>query len=59
VRVLESDFYGTGRAPWNGTMVLKQHWRLEQANPSAMDMKSELPTEQPQELAHKAIAEGR
>jgi len=29
IRVLESDFYGTGRVPWNGTMVLKHHWFLE------------------------------
>ena len=27
MRVLESDFYGTGRVPWNGTMVLKQYRR--------------------------------
>jgi hypothetical protein len=29
--VLESDFYGTGKMPWNGTMVLKHRWYFEQA----------------------------
>ena len=29
--MLESDYYGTGKVPWNGTFVLKQHWYLEQA----------------------------
>ena len=28
-RVLESDFYGTGKVPWNGTFVLDHHWHLE------------------------------
>src|SRR5581483_9841252 len=31
MRVLESDFYGTGRVPWNGTFVLKHRWCLERA----------------------------
>lgn len=30
VTILESDFYGTGKAPWNGTVVLKHRWYLEQ-----------------------------
>jgi lipopolysaccharide transport system ATP-binding protein len=29
--VLESDFYGTGKVPWNGALVMKQRWYLEQA----------------------------
>ncbi len=29
--VLESDFYGTGRVPWNGALVMKHRWYLEQA----------------------------
>jgi len=29
--VLESDFYGTGKVPWNGAFVLKHRWYLEQA----------------------------
>ena len=31
IRVLEADFYGTGKVPWNGTVVLKHHWHLEEA----------------------------
>ena len=31
IRVLESDFYGTGKVPWNGVLVLKHRWYLEQA----------------------------
>ena len=30
VTVLESDYYGTGKAPWNGEFVLPHHWYLEQ-----------------------------
>ena len=30
VTVLESDYYGTGKVPWNGAFVLKHHWYLEQ-----------------------------
>jgi homopolymeric O-antigen transport system ATP-binding protein len=26
--VVPSDFYGTGKVPWNGTFVLEQRWRL-------------------------------
>jgi lipopolysaccharide transport system ATP-binding protein len=29
VIVIESDYYGTGKAPWNGTMVLKHHWYVQ------------------------------
>lgn len=31
LRVLEADFYGTGKVPMNGTFVLKHGWYLEQA----------------------------
>jgi hypothetical protein len=31
ISVLESDFYGTGKVPWNGTFVLKHRWYLEEA----------------------------
>ena len=31
--VLESDFYGTGRVPWNGTFVLKQRWQMLDGRP--------------------------
>ena len=30
VTVLESDYYGTGKAPWNGVLVLKHNWYVEQ-----------------------------
>ena len=32
IQVIESDYYGTGRVPWNGAFVLKHRWQLEQAN---------------------------
>jgi len=31
VSVIESDFYGTRKAPWNGAFVLQHHWHLEEA----------------------------
>jgi lipopolysaccharide transport system ATP-binding protein len=31
ITVIESDYYGTGKAPWNGAFVLKHHWYLEPA----------------------------
>lgn len=31
ITVLESDFYGTGRVPWNGSFVLPHKWYLDQA----------------------------
>ena len=31
--ILESDFYGTGRVPWNGTFVLKHRWQLMDGRP--------------------------
>lgn len=32
IQVIESDYYGTGRVPWNGVFVLKHHWYSEKAN---------------------------
>jgi lipopolysaccharide transport system ATP-binding protein len=29
IEILDSDYYGTGRSPWNGLIVLKHHWRLQ------------------------------
>jgi lipopolysaccharide transport system ATP-binding protein len=29
--VLESDYYGTGRVPWNGFVVLEHRWQLAEA----------------------------
>ena len=31
VTVLESDYYGTGKAPWNGAFVLKHNWYVEES----------------------------
>jgi lipopolysaccharide transport system ATP-binding protein len=28
LEVIESDYYGTGKSPWNGLIVLEHHWRL-------------------------------
>jgi lipopolysaccharide transport system ATP-binding protein len=30
IHVIDSDYYGTGRVPWNGTFVLKHHWYLDE-----------------------------
>jgi hypothetical protein len=35
IQVIESDFYGTGRVPWNGAFVLKHRWYLEQGTPAS------------------------
>jgi lipopolysaccharide transport system ATP-binding protein len=31
ISVIESDYYGTGKVPWNGATVMKHRWYLEQA----------------------------
>ena len=31
ISVIESDYYGTGKVPWNGTFVLKHSWYEEKA----------------------------
>jgi lipopolysaccharide transport system ATP-binding protein len=31
ITVLDADFYGTGKVPWNGAIVLKHSWQLEEA----------------------------
>jgi lipopolysaccharide transport system ATP-binding protein len=30
VNVVESDYYGSGKPPWNGTFVLKHNWYIEE-----------------------------
>ena len=30
INVVESDYYGTGKVPWNGLIVLKHRWYMEQ-----------------------------
>ena len=32
IRVIESDYYGTGKVPWNGAFVLKHRWSKQSAN---------------------------
>jgi lipopolysaccharide transport system ATP-binding protein len=32
LRVIESDYYGTGKVPWNGALVLKHRWSSQSAN---------------------------
>ncbi len=32
ITVVESDYYGTGKAPWNGAFVLPHNWYLESAS---------------------------
>ena len=27
--VIDADYYGTGRVPWNGLVVMDHHWRLD------------------------------
>ncbi len=42
LHVVESDYYGTGRVPWNGAIVLEHHWYAERradALPSADALK--------------------
>jgi lipopolysaccharide transport system ATP-binding protein len=34
IQVIESDYYGTGRVPWNGAFVLEHHWYQEQGIPA-------------------------
>jgi lipopolysaccharide transport system ATP-binding protein len=29
IEIVDSDYYGTGRSPWNGLVVLKHHWYLQ------------------------------
>jgi lipopolysaccharide transport system ATP-binding protein len=34
--ILESDFYGTGKVPWNGYFVLGHRWYLEESQESSV-----------------------
>ncbi len=31
IQIIDSDYYGTGKVPWNGVFVLPHNWYLEQA----------------------------
>ncbi len=37
VNVVESDYYGSGKAPWNGAIVLKHNWYVETGGGSTVD----------------------
>jgi homopolymeric O-antigen transport system ATP-binding protein len=36
INVLESDYYGSGKAPWNGAIVLKHNWYVETSENSTV-----------------------
>ncbi len=31
ITIIESDYYGSGKVPWNGAMVIKHRWYLQEA----------------------------
>ena len=37
ITVVQSDYYGTGKAPWNGLLVMHQRWYLETASEDSRD----------------------
>ncbi len=37
ITVVQSDYYGTGKAPWNGLLVMEQRWHLESASEKSKD----------------------
>jgi len=39
--VIPSDYYGTGKSPWNGVFVLKHHWYLVSPKQNSADSASE------------------
>ena len=41
IQVIEADYYGTGRVPWNGAFVLKHHWYIEQGDEAQPAFKTE------------------
>jgi lipopolysaccharide transport system ATP-binding protein len=47
-QVIPSDYYGTGKSPWNGVFVLKHHWHLVNPNENSACAGSEaLPEVEP------------
>jgi hypothetical protein len=36
VIVIEPDYYGTGKAPWNGAVVMKHNWYVKQPTPELL-----------------------
>lgn len=41
IQVIESDYYGTGRVPWNGVFVLKHNWYMEHRDEALPAFKTE------------------
>jgi lipopolysaccharide transport system ATP-binding protein len=37
ITILESDFYGTGKSPWNGAVVMRHNWYLESPPDQAVE----------------------
>jgi hypothetical protein len=47
-QVIPSDYYGTGKSPWNGVFVLKHNWHLVNPNENSACAGSEaLPEVEP------------
>jgi lipopolysaccharide transport system ATP-binding protein len=42
-QMIPSDYYGTGRSPWNGVFVLEHHWHLAAQNENSEYASSEAP----------------
>ena len=38
IRIIESDYYGTGKVPWNGVFVLKHRWYMESSPPADVSL---------------------
>jgi lipopolysaccharide transport system ATP-binding protein len=38
LEIADSDFYGTGKVPWNGTCVIPHRWRLIPGSPRSGDI---------------------
>jgi len=47
VKVLESDYYRTGRLPWNGVFVLEHRWQLQETTPEGDNVYSGIAIEGP------------
>jgi hypothetical protein len=37
INVTQSDYYGTGKAPWNGAVVVNHRWYLEEPRSRALE----------------------
>jgi len=46
-QVIPSDYYGTGKSPWNGIFVLKHHWYLADPEENSAVASEALPAIEP------------